>query len=328
MAKKGEKLSEETKQKLRLANLGKKHSEETIRKMSGKTPWNKGKKGIVKQSKETIQKRIKKTTGQKRTTEQKERMSKAQKGLGLGRKQSPETIRKRSASLIGHEVNEETREKIRIGNLGKKRSKETRKKISVAGKGRKQSEEEKKKRADSNRGKKRSKEFSEALSKRMKGKKVSDETRKKQSKIRKVISNRPEVKQKQRELRATQVFPNKDTKPELAVQKILTDNQITFQKHIPIKIGNRFHQVDVLLDDKKIIEVNGTYHHADPRKYEPNKIITLHRKQITAKQVWTEEKTKLDKIRNLGYQILIVWQIDIEKNMTKTQEDILNFINS
>ena len=328
MAKKGEKLSEETKQKLRLANLGKKASDETRKKMSGKTPWNKGKKGIVKQSQETIQKRVKKNTGQKRTSEQKERMSKAQKGLGLGRKQSEETIRKRSASLIGHEVNEETREKIRIGNLGKKRSKETRKKISVAGKGRKQSEEEKKKRADSNRGKKRSKEFSEALSKRMKGKKVSDETRKKQSEIRKIISNRPKVKQKQRELRATQVFPNKDTKPELAVQKILTDNQITFQKHIPIKIGNRFHQVDVLLDDKKIIEVNGTYHHADPRKYEPDKIITLHRKQITAKQVWTEEKTKLDKIRNLGYQILIVWQIDIEKNLTKVQDDILKFINS
>ena len=56
MAKKGEKQSEETKQKLRLANLGKKASDETRKKMSGKTPWNKGKKGIVKQSQETITK--------------------------------------------------------------------------------------------------------------------------------------------------------------------------------------------------------------------------------------------------------------------------------
>lgn len=39
----GHHLSEETKEKLRQANLGKKASEETREKLRGRTPWNKGK---------------------------------------------------------------------------------------------------------------------------------------------------------------------------------------------------------------------------------------------------------------------------------------------
>lgn len=40
--KKGTTLTDETKEKLRQANLGKKASSETINKMRGRTPWNKG----------------------------------------------------------------------------------------------------------------------------------------------------------------------------------------------------------------------------------------------------------------------------------------------
>lgn len=51
MTRKGQKQTEETKNKIRLANLGHsrggwKLSNETIKKMKGKTPWNKNKKGL------------------------------------------------------------------------------------------------------------------------------------------------------------------------------------------------------------------------------------------------------------------------------------------
>lgn len=54
----GKKFSEETKQKLRDAKLGKKLSQEHIEKMKGRTPWNKGKKGLVKMSDESKKKRV------------------------------------------------------------------------------------------------------------------------------------------------------------------------------------------------------------------------------------------------------------------------------
>jgi hypothetical protein len=46
-ANKGKLLTADQKDKLRQANLGKKHSDETIQKMSGKTPWNKNKSGYL-----------------------------------------------------------------------------------------------------------------------------------------------------------------------------------------------------------------------------------------------------------------------------------------
>jgi group I intron endonuclease len=42
----GQKRSEESKKKMSESALGRKHSEETIKKFIGRTPWNKGKKGL------------------------------------------------------------------------------------------------------------------------------------------------------------------------------------------------------------------------------------------------------------------------------------------
>jgi group I intron endonuclease len=42
----GQKRSEETKKKMSESALGRKHSKETIEKFAGRTPWNKGKKGL------------------------------------------------------------------------------------------------------------------------------------------------------------------------------------------------------------------------------------------------------------------------------------------
>lgn len=82
----GKQQSDETKEKIRSKAIGRKHSAETIAKISA---------AKSNPSKETL-----------------ERYSKAQ----LGKKQSPETIAKRSASLKGHTCSEETRRKIGDAN--------------------------------------------------------------------------------------------------------------------------------------------------------------------------------------------------------------------
>jgi hypothetical protein len=49
---KGGTFTEETKNKMSEAALGRKHSEETIQKFLGRTPWNKGKKGLQSHTEE------------------------------------------------------------------------------------------------------------------------------------------------------------------------------------------------------------------------------------------------------------------------------------
>lgn len=70
-------------EKLRLSALGRKHSEESKKKMSivrkGNIPWNKGKTDVY--SKETLEKMSKSNLGKKRTLETRKKMSKAKKEL-------------------------------------------------------------------------------------------------------------------------------------------------------------------------------------------------------------------------------------------------------
>lgn len=88
--------SKETVEKMRQAQLGKRHTIESRQKMSkskkGCTPWNKGKTGMY--SDETIKK---------------------MKTVGLGRKQSEESKRKKSEALKGRPRSEEVKRKISEG---------------------------------------------------------------------------------------------------------------------------------------------------------------------------------------------------------------------
>lgn len=100
---KGKHCSEETKQKLRLANIGKELSPEHILKMS--------------------------------------LALKGKPGYWLGKKFSKKTCHQISLSRMGHVVTEETRRKISAKNKGAIRTPETRRKISFSLTGRKQSSE-------------------------------------------------------------------------------------------------------------------------------------------------------------------------------------------
>ena len=157
-------LREETKQKLRYANLGKKASEETRRKISESNK------------------------GRKHSEESKKKISESQKG----RLVSDETRKKLSDKLSGEnhpqfgtKRSEETRFKISESNKGKKLSEETKKKLREINLGvnnprygKKLSEETKKRLSDLNKGKKLNEETKQKLSKIHKGKKLSEEHKK------------------------------------------------------------------------------------------------------------------------------------------------------
>ena len=122
---------------------------------------------------------------------------------------------------------------------------------------------------------------------------------------------------------------------EVPTMNILEEAGIKFkhQKNVHIadhkKHGLRpTKNIDFLIKPNKIIEVNGTYDHADNRKYKADDLIRNHGKKVTAKEIWDREELTLNQIRKNNFRILIVWQIDLEKHYENTKKKILKFAKS
>jgi group I intron endonuclease len=127
-AKLGKKHTIESKEKMRQSRLGKKHSDETIEKMKeaklGKTHTD-----------ESRQKMSESHSGKTASEETKQKMSEAHQGEKnhfYGKTHTEESRQKMSESHSGKTASEETKEKMRESHIGKTASEETRQKISKA----------------------------------------------------------------------------------------------------------------------------------------------------------------------------------------------------
>lgn len=201
---KGRKLSEETKKKMSLAQMGKKASEETRKRIS------EGRVGIrvTEEAKKKISEALKGNKhrlGKYHSKETKIKMSNAHKGQVSwckGKHLSEEhrrRISENSVGMTGKHHTEETRRKMSESHKGhipwnkgqigvQKMSEEAKRQVSLFHKGRKHSEETRKKISDSHKGKKLSAEHIKNMSLSRigcvpwnKGKKASDEAKRKMS---------------------------------------------------------------------------------------------------------------------------------------------------
>lgn len=87
---------------------------------------------------------------------------------------------------------------------------------------------------------------------------------------------------------------------------------------------NRWLFPDVLIPDKKIIiEFNGSFWHADPRRFNSTDIV--HR-NITAAEIWKTDKYKKDLYQQLGYKYLCVWSDDFKKQPDETINNLIKQI--
>ena len=158
----------------------------------------------------------------------------------------------------------------------------------------------------------------------------------------------PRMKEMHRErLRKTRRDQQKPNKPELIIKKILMDEGLGFNPEQDLKkftksstktnfgmfinipfshkqLQQKFKEVDFLIPPNKIIEHNGTYFHADPRKYSADKKIFSK----TAKEKWIEDERIENALKKEGYRILTIWQIDLEKNTENMVKKILKFAKS
>lgn len=80
-----------------------------------------------------------------------------------------------------------------------------------------------------------------------------------------------------------------------------------------------------ILDNKKIIEFNGDYWHANPNKYNPEDIVY---ETVSAKDIWDRDETKNNIARDKRFEVLIVWESDYKKDRDICIEKCLKFLRS
>lgn len=64
---------------------------------------------------------------------------------------------------------------------------------------------------------------------------------------------------------------------------------------------------------KFCLEYNGTYFHADPKRYSPD---WINKKiKLTAKEIWENDRCKLNLIKNSGFTVEVMWQSEDEEEV-------------
>jgi hypothetical protein len=89
---------------------------------------------------------------------------------------------------------------------------------------------------------------------------------------------------------------------------------------------NKGFYVDCLFN-KKIIEFNGDFYHANPLIYNKDSIIKISANKILkAEQIWNKDLFKKKKLEELGYIFFIIWEKDIKENRNAVLEKCVNFL--
>jgi hypothetical protein len=76
----------------------------------------------------------------------------------------------------------------------------------------------------------------------------------------------------------------------------------------------------------KLIEYNGDYWHANPLKYQKDKIFNFRKYKMTAEDVWNKDKLKKQIAINNGYNILTIWENNYNNNKEETISKCINFL--
>ena len=98
------------------------------------------------------------------------------------------------------------------------------------------------------------------------------------------------------------------SKLEKRVGKILVEMGVNFETQFELK-GKVY---DYYIKGVNIlIEVNGDFWHANPRKYKATDIIPFPKKEVIAESLWKKDEKKLNIALKSGYKVLPLWEMDI-----------------
>jgi len=84
---------------------------------------------------------------------------------------------------------------------------------------------------------------------------------------------------------------------------------------------------DIIVEGtNKIIEINGDFWHANPRFFTENQILHHPGRDISAKEVWSQDKKKIECAEQFGYEVLVIWEHEIRESFEDVIDKITNYI--
>jgi hypothetical protein len=125
------------------------------------------------------------------------------------------------------------------------------------------------------------------------------------------------------------------SKKELELVKIIVDklklnedeysDSIKNTFYIRIKELNKTFSFDFVFKHK-IIEFNGDYWHCNPKYYNEN----FYHKHIKlyAKDIWINDKNKIESVKKIGFDVLEIWESDYKKDKEKIIQECINFLTN
>lgn len=113
------------------------------------------------------------------------------------------------------------------------------------------------------------------------------------------------------------------SKGEDEVYKYLTEKNINVKRNTRVLTYN----CDFVFEDiPLIIEYFGDYWHCNPVKF--GKDYYHKRLKIKASDKWAHDNTKLEKLRQSGYNVIVIWEYDWKLNKELIIEEILSVTNN
>ena len=83
-----------------------------------------------------------------------------------------------------------------------------------------------------------------------------------------------------------------------------------------------------IVNKKIIIEYNGDYWHANPKKYNNTDVLKFPNKQaISVEELHKRDKKRIDTLTELGYKVYIVWEDDFINNRERVFKECIDAIN-
>lgn len=113
--------------------------------------------------------------------------------------------------------------------------------------------------------------------------------------------------------------------PEVEIAGLLIEQDVTFIPQYQIK--NVSYIYDFYIPSKNlVIEFNGDYWHANPKRYKPNTLLKIQGQgEVAVEKIWERDKLKREAVTNLGYNYECIWQSDYTKNKTLVLELIKKY---
>lgn len=125
--------------------------------------------------------------------------------------------------------------------------------------------------------------------------------------------------------------------PHQRIEKILDKYNITYiSENIDGIQFDRYNKIlkrrynprpDIIIKQKNIIiEIYGDTFHANPKKYKPNDIIVTWAGELCAKDIWKQDKIRVNHLKSFGYRVYCLWASDIQKDIGKVEKKLCRLL--